>query len=347
MIEKTLDVTELPVAKTVKDGDQLLLVRTQKNGVKVPMRMELQKLTKQKKQQIVIGRAIRPQACQIGGVENWYVFGRAPWHNRLLLLRIASMFPCDSDNLNLGYDMVVLNITHQKTGKVYVFKNVVSTIYFDKFYDEFFATEDTAQTTYWQSCFFEEAGVANAFRVDSYDLTERVLTLNLTHKCLKTNDLRGTSTHHYFKDGVRRWHVSKKAIAAKVFSAYNFAGSHVMRKFDSESITDGDWVLLKKEVVQHPHIRGSAVSYSRGFSKVVSYSKVKYNANTPSCQINNKKSKRRPYGKYKIWLLQSKFPHRKSDEYLHCRMKCVGLGERKEHVLGPHFDRYLVTVREI
>lgn len=347
MIEKTLDVTELPVAKTVKDGDQLLLVRTQKNGVKVPMRMELQKLTKQKKQQIVIGRAIRPQACQIGGVENWYVFGRAPWHNRLLLLRIASMFPCYSDNLNLGYDMVVLNITHQKTGKVYVFKNVVSTIYFDKFYDEFFATEDTAQTTYWQSCFFEEAGVANAFRVDSYDLTERVLTLNLTHKCLKTNDLRGTSTHHYFKDGVRRWHVSKKAIAAKVFSAYNFAGSHVMRKFDSESITDGDWVLLKKEVVQHPHIRGSAVSYSRGFSKVVSYSKVKYNANTPSCQINNKKSKRRPYGKYKIWLLQSKFPHRKSDEYLHCRMKCVGLGERKEHVLGPHFDRYLVTVREI
>lgn len=68
MIEKTLDVTELPVAETVKGRDQLLLVRTQKNGVKVPMRMESQKLTKQKKQQIVIGRAIRPQACEIGGV---------------------------------------------------------------------------------------------------------------------------------------------------------------------------------------------------------------------------------------------------------------------------------------
>lgn len=347
MIEETLDVTELPVAKTVKDGDQLLLVRTQKNGVKVPMRMEPQKLTKQKKQQIVIGRAIRPQACKIGGVENWYVFGRAPWHNRLLLLRIASMFPCYSDNLNFGYDMVVLNITNQKTGNVYVFKDVASTMNFNNFYDEFFATEDTAQTTNWQACFFEEAGLANAFRVDSYDLTERVLTLNLTHKCLRTNDLRGTSTHHYFKDGVRRWHVSKKAIAAKVFDASNFAGSYVMSKFVSESITDGNWVLLKKEVVQHPHIRGSAVSYSRGLSNVVSYSKVKYNENTPSCQMNCRKSKRRPYGKYKIWLLQSRFPHRKSDEYLHCRMKCVGLGERKEHVLGPHFDRYLVTVREI
>lgn len=344
MIEETLDVTELPVAETVKDSDQLLLVRTQKNGVKVPMRM---KAKKQKKQQIVIGRAIRPQACQIGGVENWYVFGRAPWHNRLLLLRIASMFPCYSDNLNFGYDMVVLNITNQKTGNVYVFKDVASTMNFDNFYDEFFANEDTAQTTNWQACFFEEAGLANAFRVDSYDLTERVLTLNLTHKCLQTTDLRGTSTHHYFKDGVRRWHVSKKAIAAKVFDARNFAGSYVMRKFVSESITEGNWVLLKKEVVQHPHIRGSAVSCCRGLSNVVSYSKVKYNENTPSCRMNCRKSKRRPYGKYKIWLLQSRFPHRKSDEYLHCRMKCVGLGERKEHVLGPHFDRYLVTVREI
>lgn len=344
MIENKLDVTELPVAETVKDGDQLLLVRTQKNGVKVPMRM---KAKKQKKQQIVIGRAIRPQACKIGGVENWYVFGRAPWHNRLLLLRIASMFPCYSDNLNLGYDMVVLNITNQITRKVYVFKQIANTMDFNNFYDEFFATVESAQTTYWQDCFFEEAGVANAFRVDSYDLTERVLTLNLTHKCLQTNDLRGTSTHHYFKDGVRRWHVSKKAIAAKIFCTNNFAGIHVMSKFDSENITDGAWVLLKKEVVQHPHIRGSEVSYNRGFSNVVSYSMVEYNENTPSCQINSRKSKRRPYGKYKIWLLQSRFPHRKSDEYLHCRMKCVGLGKRIDATSGPHFNSYKVTVREI
>lgn len=350
MIENKLDVTELPVAESVKDGDQLLLVRTQENGVKVPMRMESKKLTKQKKQkkqQIVIGRAIRPRACEIGGVENWYVFGRAPWHNSLLLLNIASMSPYDFDSPNLGYDMVVLNITNQKTGNVYVFKDEVRNGDHEIFCKVFFATETSAQTINWDIVFLNEVGVANAFRVDSYDLTARVLTLNLTHKCLPTGDLRGTSTHHYFKDGVRRWHVSKKAIAAEIFFAQNWAGSYVMTKFVSESITDGDWALLKKEVVQRPHIRGSAVSYSRGFSKVVSYSKVKYTEDTPSCQINHRKSKRRPYGKYKIWLLQSRFPHRKSDEYLHCRMKCVGLGERKEHVMGPHFDRYLVTVREI
>lgn len=122
MIEKTLDVTELPVVKTVKDGDQLLLVRKQKNSVKVPMRMEPQKLTKQKKQQIVIGRAIRPRACEIGGVENWYVFGRSLWNSKCLLLNISSMLSYDDEKPDLGYDVVVLNITHQKTGTVFVFK---------------------------------------------------------------------------------------------------------------------------------------------------------------------------------------------------------------------------------
>lgn len=349
MIENKLDVTELPVAESVKDSDQFLLVRTQKNGVKVPMRMESQKLTKQKKQQIVIGRAIRPRACEIGGVENWYVFGRSLWNSSLLLLNICSMSSYTPTKPDLGYDVVVLNITHQKTGTVFVFKSQAPVFEGDckNFIMTFWANKFSAQTTDWQNVFLLEGKLANAFRVDSYDLTARVLTLNLTHKYLPTTDLRGTSTHHYFKDGLRRWHVSKKAIAAEIFFAQNWAGSYVMTKFVSESITDGDCALLKKEVVQHPHIRGSAVSYSRGFSKVVSYSKVKYTEDTPSCQINHRKSKRRPYGKYKIWLLQSRFPHRKSDEYLHCRMKCVGLGERKEHVMGPHFDRYLVTVREI
>lgn len=352
MIENKLDVTELPVAESVKDGDQLLLVRTQKNGVTVPMRMKAKNMKaknmKAKKQQIVIGRAIRPRACEIGGVENWYVFGGIlPGGNNPLLLNIASMVPYDSDKPNLGYDMVVLNITHQKTGKVYVFKDKVFEYDHKNFIKQLFANDYVALTVDWFQIFYPEPGFANAFRVDSYDLTERVLTLNLTHKCLPTVDLHGTSTHHYFNDGVRRWHVSKKAIAAEVFAASNWAGSYVMSKFDSESIIDGRYVLLKKEVKQCPHIRHSTDVYSRGFANVVSYSKVKFNEGSNSCQINVGKSKRRPYGKYKIWALQKWFPSRKSDEYLHCRMKCVGLGERKNVLVGPHFDSYRVTVREI
>lgn len=341
MIEETLDVTELPVAKTVKDGDQLLLVRTQKNGVKVPMRM---KAKKQKKQQIVIGRAIRPRACEIGGVENWYVFGRVSWSNTLLLLNISSMLSYDFEKPNLGYDMVVLNITHQKTGNVYVFKQEVSQYNHENFFMTCWAYDDTSQTTGWQIVFVEDSGLANAFRVDSYDLTTRVLTLNLTHKCLQTVDLHGTSTHHYFKDGVRRWHVSKDAIAARAFGDDHRAGRFV-GIFDVGGIVISDYVLLKKEVVQCPHLKDAGLYRTNCY--VVSYSTVTNSDNKILCQVNHKKSKRRPYGKYMIWSQHRWFSHRKSDEYLHCRMKCVGLGTRIDVPSGPHFNSYRVTVREI
>lgn len=354
MIENKLDVTELPVAESVKDGDQLLLVRTQENGVKVPMRMEPQKLTKQtkqKKQQIVIGRAIRPRACEIGGVENWYVFGRASWHRLHLLLNIASMLSYDFEKPDLGYDMVVLNITNQKTRKVYVFKQKAY-IYNDyKFRYEFFVNIGSAQTHDWFGCFFYEDGVANAFRVDSYDLTERVLTLNLTHKCLQTTDLRGTSTYHYFKNGVRRWHVSKSTIANMAFNGssgiWNGRYVHSFEQYDH--VVHSKYILLKKECLQKPHLKRNLASNGyRGVAHVVSYSKVKYQIDKEICSINNSISKRRPYGKYKIWALQGIYHRRKSDEYLHCRMKCVGLGAIKDFGLqGPHFDRYRVTVREI
>lgn len=350
MIEKTLDVTELPVAETVKDGDQLLLVRTQKNGVKVPMRMMYSKLTKQKKQQIVIGRAIRPRACEIGGVENWYVFGRAPWHESLLLLNISSMLSYDFEKPNLGYDMVVLNITHQKTGNVYVFKQEVSRFNHENFFMTCWANDGTSQTPGWQIVFVEDHGLANAFRVDSYDLTTRVLTLNLTHKCLQTVDLHGTSTHHYFKDGVRRWHLNKSRIARMAFSAisfYTWVGHHVQTLDSSSDVVNNSFILLKKEVVRHQHVSSKLSSNYRSYGYVVLYSKVQYKEGLPSCQINYSTSKRRPYGKYMIWALHYWFPRRKSDEYLHCRMKCIGLGERKSVEKGPRFDWYRVTVREI
>lgn len=348
MIENKLDVTELPVAETVKDGDQFLLVRTQKNGVKVPMRMESKKLTKQKKQQIVIGRAIRPRACQIGGVENWYVFGRSLWNSSLLLLNICSMSSYTPTKPDLGYDVVVLNITHQKTGTVFVFKSQAPVFEGDckNFIMTFRANKFSAQTTDWQNVFLLEGKLANAFRVDSYDLTARVLTLNLTHKYLPTTDLRGTSTHHYFKDGLRRWHVSKMEIAKIAFDIsdryWNGTSSLVFDQYDVVVYSLG--ILLKKEVRQRPKLpRGDG----RGFGNVMSYSKVDYRRNDVLCQLNNSKSKRRPYGKYMIWALDLWYPRRKSDEYLHCRMKCVGLGQIKNVEYGPRFDRYRVTVREI
>lgn len=286
MIEKTLDVTELPVAETVKDGDQLLLVRTQKNGVKVPMRM---KAKKQKKQQIVIGRAIRPRACQIGGVENWYVFGGIlPGGHHPLLLNIAPMSSYSYDNPNLGYDMVVLNITHQKTGKVYVFKQKVFEDDHKYFIKQFFAENSIALTADWFFAFYPapELSLANAFRVDSYDLTERVLTLNLTHKVLQTTDLRGTSTHHYFKEGVRRWHISKEAIATRVLYTNDWAGRCVIHCEVDGRVTI-NYALLKKEVTQRPHLP-YAKRPGRGLGYVVSYSTVTNIGDKILCQVNHK-----------------------------------------------------------
>nr|DAW02247.1 MAG TPA: hypothetical protein [Caudoviricetes sp.] len=345
MIEKTLDVTELPIAETVKDGDQLLLVRTQKNGVKAPMRM---KAKKQKKQQIVIGRAIRPRACQIGGVENWYVFGTAPYFTNILLLNIAPM----SVNVwhDFGYDRVVLNITEQQLGDIFVFKQDVTNNDRSMLYMTFWASNNTAQTLGWDNLFVN-AECANAFRVDSYDLTERVLTLNLTHKYLLTADLRGTSTHHYFKDGVRRWHISKKLIVKNAFGSEYYTtynGLVILKRKPDDIILQGENILVKKKITLKSRLQfglGSEVSSGRQHGIVVSYSKVTRQGDKSVCVVNGAK-KRRPFGKYKIWAIH-RWNRRKSDEYLHCRMKCVGLGKKKKVEQGPCFDEYRVTVREI
>lgn len=352
MIENKLDVTELPVAETVKGGDQLLLVRTQKNGVKVPMRL---KAKKQKKQQIVIGRAIRPRACEIGGVENWYVFGTASYFSNLLLLNIAPM----SDDVvdDIGYDMVILNIKDQKNGDIIVFKQEVTEHDKLQFYVTFWANNSTVQTVngmHWGYIFSSEGNFANAFRVDSYDLTGRVLTLNLTHKMLPTADLRGTSKHHYFKDGVRKWHLSKQQIAYNAFAlispmwkGYGGLITSIRESFDTVLPTED--ILVKKEIRISPRLSLDspylATLSRRSHGTVVSYSKVTPIDGKEICYINGP-CKRRPFGKYKIWATH-RWYRRKSDEYLHCRMKCVGVGNIKDVKRGPRFDKYRVTVREI
>lgn len=355
MIEKTLDVTELPVAETVKGGDQLLLVRTQKNGVKVPMRMIYSKLTKQKKQQIVIGRAIRPRACEIGGVENWYVFGTAYYFDNLLLLNIAPM----SDDVydDIGYDMVILNIKEQNSGDIIVFKQEVTMHDKLNLYVTFWANNSTVQTSngmHWGNIFRSKENFANAFRVDSYDLTGRVLTLNLTHKMLPTADLRGTSKHNYFKDGVRKWHVSKQQIACNAFALISpmwrgYGGLITCIQKSSDIVLPTEDILVKKEIRLFPRLSLNSQYVlklpRRSPGSVVSYSKVLPIDGKEICYINGP-CKRRPFGKYKIWAIH-RWYRRKSDEYLHCRMKCVGLGDIKDVIKGPRFDKYRVTVREI
>lgn len=349
---KTIDVQQLPDAGAVQNGDTLLLVRPNSDGTQQAMKVKGTAIAapkKKKKQQYVIGRAIRPRACEIGGMENWYVFGSANWHQNLLLLNIVSMSV--NSYIDIGYDMVVLNITHWANGNVYVFKKATVAPDKDNGYMTFWANGSTASTDNWDNYFKHDWGLANAFRVDSYDLTARVLTLNLTHKCVQTRDLRSASAHHYFKDGVRRWHVSKTVIAREAFSPYirNWDGRYILNCGQYKRVILDEYLLVKKEVVQSPRMVKfpDNIYGRRGKSRVVSYSKVSFRELLDTCTVNNGSRKRRAFGKYKIWARDGWCISRKSDEYLHCRIKCVGLGQPKNVPKGPSFDQYRVTVREI
>ena len=342
---QTIDVQQLPDAGAVQNGDTLLLVRPNGDGTQQAMRVSGTAIAapkKKKKQQYVIGRAIRPTACEIGGMENWYVYG-VPNNSSYVLLCVAPMgYPY------FLYDKVILNIKLSEKGREVVFEQDVRDVdrltrAFRFFYDLDLYADGTFDYSAYGNISF-----ANAFRVDSYALANRVLTLCLTHKKVSTADLRGTSTHHYFKDGVRRYHVSK----SKLKSMLNF-GSNVYGPHNSILDVDDD-VVVKKEI-RHKVRWNNSVGQGLGYGIVTKYSLVRPKAffqgkpskSLPLCQINSHSKKRRPYGKYKIWAWHS-FNKRKSDEYIHCRMKCIGIGNRKENVeKGPRFDTYRVTIREI
>lgn len=341
---KAVDVSQLPDAGAVKDGDMLLLVRPNGDGTQQAMRVSGSSIavSKKKKQQIVIGRAIRPQACEIGGVENWYVYG-VPYVSSYCLLCVAPM-----DSRVFLYDKVILNIKLSGAGREVVFEKDVQDV--DRltraFRFVYYSNNDADDLL--APDFYGNISFANAFRVDSYSLANRVLTLCLTHKRVSTADLRGTSTHHYFKDGVRRYHVSKSKLKSMLHFDSNVYGPY-------DSILDADDDVGVKKEIRHKVISDPSTNHKKGYGIVTKYSLVRPKAvfqgkpskYRPLCQISSPSKKRRPYGKYKIWA-RNPFNKRKSDEYIHCRMKCVGIGNRKENVeKGPRFDTYRVTIREI
>lgn len=343
---KAVDVQQLPDAGAVQDGDTLLLLRPNGDGTQQAMKVNGTAIAapkKKKKQQIVIGRAIRPRACEIGGVENWYVYGVIRGYLPFVLLCVTPM-----DSSGFLYDKVILNIKLSEKGREVVFEQDVQDV--DRLthsFRFFYGTSLDADGIFDYSDYYN-ISFANAFRVDSYALANRVLTLCLTHKKVSTADLRGTSTHHYFKDGVRRYHVSKSKLKSMLQFDSNVYGPH-------DFILDFDDDVVVKKEIRHTVKSDNSVGQGSGKGIVTKYSLVQPKAFfqgkpsefLPLCQINSHSKKRRPYGKYKIWALHS-FNKRKSDEYIHCRMKCIGIGNRKENVeQGPRFDTYRVTIREI
>ena len=204
MIEKTLDVTELPVAKTVKDGDQLLLVRPNGDGTKTAMRIEgaALKPTKVKKvqEQYVIGRVVRPRACDQGHMVNWYVFGTIDDGGQFV-----AIIPIQGKSIHNNFVFVE---------KVYIKSEWDS----ENSYSEEALDEDSISPN-GQFCIcrvfinyddvppYKKYGpLVIGIRVDKYEvgLDGRFLAVWLSWRCVPRN-IKTASTHHWFEGGYRQY----------------------------------------------------------------------------------------------------------------------------------------------
>lgn len=205
MIEKTLDVTELPVAKTVQDGDQLLLVRPNGDGTKTAMRIEgaALKQTKVKKvqEQYVIGHAVKPRAFDQGHMVNWYVFGTVDYNGVIL-----AYIPIQSK---------VINGSTVHVEKVYIKYYGASD---DRYYEVALKDKNIALGGQFSICRFfirdydelpyEYSGHQKVIgiRVDRYEAYSdgHVSAVWLSWRCVSRN-IKTASTHHWFEGGYRQY----------------------------------------------------------------------------------------------------------------------------------------------
>ena len=120
------------------------------------------KVSKKKKSQVIIGRAIKPRACEIGGMENWYAFA--------------------------GNSAVCLPQGISELDKVYVRDITVL---------EYSIEENLIQTG--RVCNIH-GSINSMWRVDRYEINENKLSIWLTYKHNQPIQ-KGTSTKFEIKNG--------------------------------------------------------------------------------------------------------------------------------------------------
>ena len=89
------------------------------------MRLLLKKkVSKKMKSQVIIGRAIKPRACEIGGMENWYAFAGSPTINlpkkvaNVEKVYVRPMWQIDYDLLDIHNNSIVNSVMFLMTAKV-------------------------------------------------------------------------------------------------------------------------------------------------------------------------------------------------------------------------------------
>ena len=121
------------------------------------------KVSKKKKSQVIIGKAIKPRACEIGGMENWYAFAGLP----------SICLPKDISSLDKVYAADI------SFGKIYFLKN-----HFELGFGLYRIVD--AINAMW--------------RVDRYEINEDKLSIWLSYK-LNSRVQKGTSTRFEIKNG--------------------------------------------------------------------------------------------------------------------------------------------------
>lgn len=205
---QSIDITQLPKASEVKSDDIMLLVRKNADGTVTPMKVDGSVLpsggnsgasTRKKiQEQYVIGRAVRPRACDQGHMVNWYVFGTVDF-----LDDYVANIPIQSKELKDGS----LKIPE----KVYIKYELDN----DNMYREV-PSVDIKVSENGQFCLCEVHINADEYeildhlvigiRVDRYekDIDEVVSAVWLSWREVRRN-IRAASTHHWFEGGYRQY----------------------------------------------------------------------------------------------------------------------------------------------
>ena len=209
MVEKlqSIDITQLPKASEVKSNDIMLLVRKNADGTVTPMKVDGSVLPsggnggtstqKIKQEQYVIGRAIRPRACDQGHMDNWYVFGSVQKNSSTSVAYIPII-----GNIAKNHSLIIPK-------KVYIKKEFDN----DDMYREEISISLSQNNQFCVCKVFIDASEYNdnvhlviGIRVDRYeeDVDGYISAVWLSWRQVSKN-IRAASTHHWFEGGYRQY----------------------------------------------------------------------------------------------------------------------------------------------
>lgn len=164
------------------------------------------KVSKKKKSQVIIGRAIKPRACEIGGMENWYAFAGLP--TICLPKDISSLDKVYVANLFFGKRYFLKN--HLSLNPLlYRIDDVINAMWR---VDRYEINED--KLSIWLSCKSNSRvqkgtstwlEINNGRKYDTRKITPSIIAQSLNDIREFTTDIEGASSTEYYGINLKRF----------------------------------------------------------------------------------------------------------------------------------------------